>query len=745
MDAPSILPEDARLRRGRGTATYNLQSTAAMRTFPALSAATLAAGLAGACCRPPEITRTGCEAPPEFEAAWRAVDDLWEDCGARVPCWREKLEAARNMRDRYPAELLAHRALAATIVRLPRQMAERKTVRADERRAYEESARRYPKNPAYPYLIAQLEENRKARRALLERAAALDPDFPWAHEALVRALSWKPTDDEKKAARGHLDGFARICPSRTGELLARLADLGDRDAWEAHAPVLREVAAAGRAAPDDLRRVWELEFKFADPARFPGLREEVRRRIASLPAPDRVPDRRWLSTLEEGYKLTGDEAGTRAVEDARLSRFPCSWDATRVWLRRFEKEHGKCPEADGEPRRKWHGEQSAAMEPRLARCPEEPFLWQVHLNDLVDNDASDPARVEAAADRVLSLLGEEASGRVAEAYIEKGIRLDRVPSLLEADRRRIEESWKDTEAAGLDEKYLRQSRFYSRYDGLNNSVLRVRLALVRKDPAASERALAGLAADVERIGESATDAGEKQMVDGVRAELWKLRGESEALAGRGAPALAAYAKSIEKNPDDEKVRKDARALYVRVRGSAAGFDEWRTKAERAGREASEEVTRASHRPLPELGLADLSGKRWTVADLKRKAVLVNFWATWCGPCRSELPHVQKLHERIRGNAKLAIVTISVDDNPGLIEPFLKENRYTFPVLVGGAGSFSKFAAGGIPQTYVVDSEGTIVEEQLGFGGDGERWGAKMEASLEAALSGTKKADSTASR
>jgi len=78
----------------------------------------------------------------------------------------------------------------------------------------------------------------------------------------------------------------------------------------------------------------------------------------------------------------------------------------------------------------------------------------------------------------------------------------------------------------------------------------------------------------------------------------------------------------------------------------------------------------------------------------------------------------------------------VDENPGLIEPMLKEEKYTFPVLVAGAGSFTKWAPSGIPQSYVVDPTGTIVEEQLGFGGDGDSWVTKMEERLRKAAAGS---------
>jgi hypothetical protein len=86
----------------------------------------------------------------------------------------------------------------------------------------------------------------------------------------------------------------------------------------------------------------------------------------------------------------------------------------------------------------------------------------------------------------------------------------------------------------------------------------------------------------------------------------------------------------------------------------------------------------------------------------------------------------------------------VDDNPGLIEPFLEAEKYTFSVLVGGPGSVMKFAPGGIPQNWIVNPEGVIVQEQTGFSGEGEKWLSRMKAALEDAKRGGAAAKGTRS-
>lgn len=86
-------------------------------------------------------------------------------------------------------------------------------------------------------------------------------------------------------------------------------------------------------------------------------------------------------------------------------------------------------------------------------------------------------------------------------------------------------------------------------------------------------------------------------------------------------------------------------------------------------------------PLTTLNARDLGGKLWTIEDLKGKTTLINVWATWCEPCRQELPYVQKLYEQARDRKDIQVITIDMDSNLGLLDPFLKTNRYTFPILL----------------------------------------------------------------
>jgi thiol-disulfide isomerase/thioredoxin len=134
--------------------------------------------------------------------------------------------------------------------------------------------------------------------------------------------------------------------------------------------------------------------------------------------------------------------------------------------------------------------------------------------------------------------------------------------------------------------------------------------------------------------------------------------------------------------------------------------------------------------MPEFKLSDQSGKTWTLASLKGKTTLINVWATWCGPCREELPHLQQLYEQIKSRGDVQVITLNVDENQSLVEPYLKENKYTFPSLF--AKSFVDGFSGPIPipTTWTSDALGTIRLEALGFGGDGSQWVTRTLKQME---------------
>lgn len=117
------------------------------------------------------------------------------------------------------------------------------------------------------------------------------------------------------------------------------------------------------------------------------------------------------------------------------------------------------------------------------------------------------------------------------------------------------------------------------------------------------------------------------------------------------------------------------------------------------------------REHPEFTLKDLSGKTWTFAELRGKVVLVNFWATWCPPCRKEIPDLETLYGRF-GSKGLVVLGIS-DEEAAKVEPFIREHKVSFPVLLDPGRKVNEiFVVEGIPKSFVYDREGKLVAQSI---------------------------------
>jgi thiol-disulfide isomerase/thioredoxin len=177
----------------------------------------------------------------------------------------------------------------------------------------------------------------------------------------------------------------------------------------------------------------------------------------------------------------------------------------------------------------------------------------------------------------------------------------------------------------------------------------------------------------------------------------------------------------------------AERLWRDLGGGEPGWKAWREApavawVPEADPEAIEWET--VEEPLPDFSLQDLEGRTWTLADLKGKTTLVNLWAVWCGPCRAELPYLQKLHDRLKGRQDLQVLTLNTDENPGSVAPFVKDGAYTFPVLLAEFYVSVTMDRSGIPRNWIVDRDGTLQIESIGFGGNGDRWVEDMLKLLE---------------
>ena len=135
---------------------------------------------------------------------------------------------------------------------------------------------------------------------------------------------------------------------------------------------------------------------------------------------------------------------------------------------------------------------------------------------------------------------------------------------------------------------------------------------------------------------------------------------------------------------------------------------------------------------PEIGLADLTGKPVKLSALRGKVVLVDFWASWCGPCRESLPVLEKLSKTYRDQG-LVVVGINIDKTPELAREFLSKNKLALSFAVVNDKKHevaARYAPPTMPSSYVIDREGRVHSVHAGFRqSDAE----KLETELKALL------------
>ncbi len=123
---------------------------------------------------------------------------------------------------------------------------------------------------------------------------------------------------------------------------------------------------------------------------------------------------------------------------------------------------------------------------------------------------------------------------------------------------------------------------------------------------------------------------------------------------------------------------------------------------------------------PDFKLIGLDKQEVSLSGLRGKPVLLNFWATWCGPCRIEMPFLQEVYEEWTGKG-LVVLAVNLQENPTTVKKFVENGGLTFPVLLSPGNEVPlAYNIRGIPATFLIDADGVIRDIKIGaFSGVGE--------------------------
>lgn len=124
---------------------------------------------------------------------------------------------------------------------------------------------------------------------------------------------------------------------------------------------------------------------------------------------------------------------------------------------------------------------------------------------------------------------------------------------------------------------------------------------------------------------------------------------------------------------------------------------------------------SSQSPAPDFVLPDINGQIVRLSQLKGKVVLLNVWATWCPPCRKEMPTMETLYKKMQ-SADFVMLAASEDvDGKNTVLPYRKEGGFTFPILLDENGEVGKkYGVTGYPETFIIDRQGNIVYHHIGY-------------------------------
>jgi thiol-disulfide isomerase/thioredoxin len=216
--------------------------------------------------------------------------------------------------------------------------------------------------------------------------------------------------------------------------------------------------------------------------------------------------------------------------------------------------------------------------------------------------------------------------------------------------------------------------------------------------------------------------------------------------GNTKEALAKAEDFVKDGKSTEKMRADLKTLYVKEKGSEAGFDTYMAGMQTIAdtRARAEIMEKMLNLKAEGFALKDLDGKEISLTSLKGKVVVIDFWATWCGPCKASFPAMQKMVTKYKDNPNVQFVFVdtweTAPNKEELVKKFIGDNKYTFHVLYDAEKQGAKneyqvveqFGVDGIPTKFVIDKTGTIRFKSVGWGGSDEGLMSELSTMIDIA-------------
>lgn len=721
-----------------------------MKAFPSLAALLLiAAPLLAQTSSATSSNLSGCAAPPDLR---KAMDDQLDNNKLSTLPYAEQVARRREVLEgliaRYPREIAPQRSLMSATRNGGESL--HPGVWAAMQDDYRQRAKASPNDPMALDLAGNALNGTDTPEAirLLEAAKAQAPQFVWPYLDLATIYASGKFKDKQKST-DNLAVFWTACNAST-DYGARW-QLAKNPALEAKvAPALR-TQLEKETDPRQLKEyefLWGLEFRIHPPQEHDALRKQVAEDLKRLETLQPKPDAEWQAFLIKGYKTSGAaQPVITAKEDVLLKQYPQSDEAYEIVQARWSDAHKK-PDNQKDTAA-WDAYNKANREATLQWIAEFPdnFYLQRYARfymDYGDDSVSEQEGI-AALDEYLAgakyfppdtwFFPEQGAGFL----LQRKWQPERALVLMQ----QTQQLWEKSQAREpkkdnlTDDEIKEQTKNnVSTERDIRSDLLHA--AVLAKKPEAVQSMRAAIEAP-----QSEADKTEAQKQE---SGYWTDRARLAVLDGHNQDALTYYQKALQTRLDPPQYSQgkltddlgdEAHGLWKETGGTETAWAVWSSQPTANAADAAEARWEKPKMELPTFELADMAGKTWRTKDLNGKTVLINLWATWCGPCNAELPQLQKLYEQAKNRSDLQILTFDIDEDVGLVAPYLKKKGYTFPVLPAYGFVVNLLDGYAIPQSWLIDGKGKWMWREIGYGGNEEEtWVKEMTQKLDTMKTGS---------
>jgi thiol-disulfide isomerase/thioredoxin len=611
---------------------------------------------------------------------------------------------------------------------------------------YDKLLAKYPHSPGLLYLAARAQYSRNTKRSIedLEQALVLAPKFGLPHLLLAQIYSASAFADPAKVAQ-HLDRFSVLCPSSV-RVFPDLRWSKDRELISRTVTRVRK-ALEGRTdaeAEATYPILWTLE---AALERSDNQTENLKRVLKDV---DLLQGKRftrsiaWLSALETAADMCNRPALARDAQNEIAILFANSTSA--LWLAISKQTDGNPYPSDNPTTEQMQAYWRREREIELAFARKWPGVLSVARSALraaANDESATPQLISEAVDLFKHALEQDPEGdlssppaaiEAAEELAERRVRLEDVPALVRAglaltDRIYSKEAMSDLYVGHAESAAARRDSWYL-YGYFSLAEALTRLGQL---PSAADTLLQiEEKIDKTRPREGAS-SGEKFQHAELEARFWYLKGLYDEAEGRKLDALISYRNSIATFPvrrpradRRDEVMQDAQRLWKQLGGTTQGWNDWAAQSSLRNFYAGSGKGNAWSqlaRTKPAFVFTDSLGNQWRPEELSKRVTFVNLWASWCGPCRAELPYVEKLYEHFKGRRDVVVLALNIDDNPKAMDVALKELKVALPSVAAQDFAYELVPTMALPANWIITPSKTEMFEK----------GATLEEWLEAAI------------